>query len=184
MSEKQEKQVDFQEKGVEGVIRRKYPEFYEYLRSIASESGQNILDLIVSYAYKFLEAQRFSTIITEADLQKITPQSLYASIKLVMWLDEMYSKRRLTEALGQLLQTLETMIRIQQMIYYPQSSSSQGTQVAPVPPPPINWQQKVSQLLDAIVEGIRLFSRISSSQTLPPQVSQTTQQVVSVEEKV
>lgn len=173
--EKQEKQIDFQEKGVEGVIRRKAPELYEYLKTVSSQTGESIIDLLINYTNALLQAQRYSSIITEADLKKVTPESLYSSIKLVMWLDEMYSRRRLTDHLGQLLQTLETMIRIQQMIYYPQSSS-QTSQAPLPPPPPINWQQKLSQLVEAITEGIRLFTRLSQSspQTLPP--SQTSSQ--------
>jgi len=141
--------------GVEGVLARKYPELYQRLKDLSVKTGQSVLDLLASYTNWALELREYSTYVTEEDLKNITPQSLYAALKLLLFFEERYI--RLASYVN--ISTATAILDYVKSLYYPiqvQSSPSQPPPPIPIIPP--SQPDRFTKLMDAIVRAIEMFS--------------------------
>jgi len=163
-----------QEKGVEGWIKKAYPELYEVFKREAEASGRKIIDVIMEHANYGLSVKRYQGLISEEDLKDITPKSLYASIKLLNWASQQYfttlayANVSVVEALQQLV--FNVMMRIQSM-YYGGGGGEGGKGGGAVPPPipPMYRKTIADKIVDLVIEGLRTGRAMIESSTAPPQ---------------
>ena len=149
----EEEKREFRERGAEGVIARKYPQLYEKLKEISERTGQSILDLLASYTNWALEIREFSSMVTQEDLANITPESLYASLKLLMFFEERYI--RLISYMN-VANALAIFNALRELLTYSTTAATAQQTTAPllplVPPQP----SRVERLIDAILRGIEM----------------------------
>jgi len=141
--------------GVEGVFARKYPELYRRLKDLAEKTGQSFIDLLASYTNWALELREYSTYITEEDLKNVTPQSLYAALKMLLFFEERYI--RLASYVN--ISTATAILDYVKSLYYQfptQTSPSQPPPPIPIIPP--SQPDRFTRLMDAILRAIEMFS--------------------------
>jgi len=148
----EEEKREFRERGIEGVVARKYPQLYEKLKDISERTGQSVLDLMASYTNWAIEVREFSTMVTHEDLANVTPESLFASLKLLLFFEERYI--RLISYMN-VANALAIFNALRELLTY---STTTTTQQAPSPILPLVPQQpsRLERLLDAIIKGIEM----------------------------
>lgn len=142
-------------KGVEGVIARRYPELYNNLKKFAEETGQDVLDVIATFAQWAYEVKKYSPIITKEDLKNITPESLYAALKFVkFYMEEFYRAQSYANvaAVQAIYQIVEAIIsgRLAQM----RQEETGFRLIAPAPPSP----STIESLARTVLRAIELFT--------------------------
>lgn len=137
-----------QEKGVEGVIARKYPDLYERVKEVAEVTGESVLDIIYKYAKWALEVQKFSSVLTMEDLKNVSPEALLAAMKMLLFFEQQYFKAIAYANLAQAVQLVQTW----QQLFTPYTTG--GKEVIPQPPPP----STVERWVNAILRAIELFT--------------------------
>jgi hypothetical protein len=150
----EEKKELAREKGVEGVIAKKYPQLYERLKTLSEQTGQSVIDLMASYTNWALEIREFSTLVTPEDLTKITPEALYSALKLLLFFEERYI--RLASYVN-VSQGLAVFDALRQLLLSTQVAQQQSQQPLPsllIPPQP----STVDRLINSIVRAIEMFS--------------------------
>jgi hypothetical protein len=143
-----------QKTGVEGVIARKYPELYQKLKDISQKTGQSVLDLLVAYTNWALELREYSTVVTEEDLKNIDAKSLYSALKMLLFFEERYIRLASYMNIATAMQVLDYL----RTLYYPQPSTTTTSTPAIIPPPPQPQPDRVSQILNAVLRAIEMFS--------------------------
>ena len=143
-----------QKTGVEGVIARKYPELYQKLKELASKTGQSVLDLLVAYTNWALELREYSTIVTEEDLKNVDAKSLYSALKMILFFEERYIRLASYMNIATAMQVLDYL----RTLYYPQPSTTPTQTPTIIPPPPQPQPDRVSQVLNAVLRAIEMFS--------------------------
>ncbi len=143
-----------QKSGVEGVIARKYPELYQKLKELSTRTGQSVLDLLVAYTNWALELREYSTIITEEDLKNIDAKSLYSALKMILFFEERYIRLASYMNIATAMQVLEYL----RTLYYPQQSTTTAQTPVIIPPSAPQQPDRVSQILNAVLRAIEMFS--------------------------
>jgi len=149
----EEKKELAREKGVEGVIAKKYPQLYERLKTLSEQTGQSIIDLLASYTNWALEIREFSTLVTPEDLMKITPEALYSALKLLLFFEERYIRLASYVNVSQGLAVFDALRQLLLSTQVTQQQSAQQPLLPLVPQP-----STVDRLVSAIVRAIEMFS--------------------------
>jgi hypothetical protein len=153
MSEEAKKELA-REKGVEGVIAKKYPQLYERLRTLSEQTGQSVIDLLASYTNWALEIREFSTLVTPEDLHEITPKALYSALKLLLFFEERYIRLASYVNVSQGLAVFDALRQLLLSTQVAQQQSTQQPLLPLVPPQP----STVDRLINSIVKAIEMFS--------------------------
>jgi hypothetical protein len=155
----EEKHIEEEEKerarrtGVEGVLARKYPELYAELKELAERTGRSVLDLMASYTHWALELRRYSSIVTEEELKKVTPEALHAALKMILFFEERYIRLASYANIATATQVFEWL----RTLYYPYPQATSQPQAVPIVPPPPQ-PDRVSQIINAVLRAIEMFS--------------------------
>jgi hypothetical protein len=156
----EEKHIEEEEKerarrtGIEGVLARKYPELYAELKELAQRTGRSVLDLLASYTHWALELRKYSSIVTEEDLKKVTPEALHAALKLLLFFEERYIRLASYANIAVATQVLDYL----KSLYYPYPQTPSQPQTVPIPVPPPPQPDRVSQIINAVLRAIEMFS--------------------------
>jgi hypothetical protein len=140
-------------KGVEGVLARRYPELYRALKEMAVETGQDVLDVFASLANWAFEVRKYSTVITKDDLKNITPESLHAAMKFLLFYQEQYYK---TQAYANVaaVQSIYSIVEGLLQARLAQASGREGAVILP----PIPSPSTVERISQSILRAIELFT--------------------------
>ena len=130
-------------------LARKYPALAEKLKKISEETDTPIDEVIASYLNWALELKEFSTLITESDLKKITPESLVSALKLMMFMEQQYFKVLAYANLAQGIQLYNTIV---QAIRGAVPETGGGITIPPPTP------STVDRWVNAILRAIELFT--------------------------
>lgn len=143
-----------QVKGIEGVLARRYPQVYERLKALSEQTGQSILDLLVSYTNWALDIREYGSYITEQELKKITPEALYTALRFLMFFEDRYIRLASYVNVSNALAIFDA---IRQLLVQSTVSTSQQqtTQVLPIIPP---QPSTVDRFVNAIIKAIDMFS--------------------------
>jgi hypothetical protein len=142
------------EKGVEGVLAKKYPDLYERLKQISEQTGQSILDLIASYTNWALEIREFSTLVTPEDLKRINSEALYSALKLLLFFEERYIRMASYVNVSQALAIFDALRQLY-IATAPMQTQQQQQPIIPfVPPQP----STIDRFINAVVRAIEIFS--------------------------
>ena len=149
------------EKGIEGYIKKKYPQVYEFLRAEADKKGKTVTELLVEYANYGASIKKWGSMVTLEDLKDVDPKALYVAIKLLNWASQQYFTT-LAYANVSAIQAMHQLM-MQQMTWwqsmYATEESGEGKIVTPpMPSLPPQRASKLDKLVELIIEGIRAFN--------------------------
>lgn len=152
------------EKGIEGYIKKKYPDVYQLLKQESEKSGKPIIELLTEFANYGLSVKRYAGVLTEKDLENLDPKSLYVAIKLLNWASQQY----FTTLAYSNIASIQTMHQLlMQMMSYYQGLYSEGEGEKMATPPlmlPPARADRISKLVDLVTEGIRAFNAMMYNQ--------------------
>ena len=141
------------------LLSKRYPELAERIRRIAEQTGMDPDELIASYTNWAIQVREFTGYLTSEDIKKVTPESLLASAKLLMFLQDQYFRILAYSPMQQAIQLYNIIAQAVASAYgyyHPTATATQSQQVVAPPPPP---QPAMSErMLSAILRAIELFT--------------------------
>jgi len=159
-------------KGIEGYIKKKYPNLYEFFKKESEKKGKPVIELIMEYANFGASVKQWGATITPEELEGLDPKSLYIALKLMEWISQKFFTV-LAYANVSTVQAMHQMV-MQQMALMQGMGEESGGGGAPVIMPAPARAHRLDKLVDLVREGIRAFNIMMQQQVSQQSSSQST----------